>query len=238
MSKARSCMREAIFLPPRYKGWRRSFDDLVAEKLTPGCAVLDVGAGCNPTLPPHRRARVKHYAALDRSAIELAKAPKGSYDETWQSDIVSRCAGLENRFDLVVSWQVLEHVKPLRSAIDNIRSYLRPGGCFIASLSGAFSVYALINRLVPARFGVWAMYRFLARDPQTVFPAYYDRCWHSALHELMKQWSIWEIRPFYNGAMYFNFSPVLRKLYLRYEEWALTTGRVNLATHYLIYSIK
>jgi len=226
--------QQRIPLPPRYNAWRATFDALVQENLTPGCAVLDVGAGCRPTVAPDQRPAPCYYTGLDLSDSELAKAPAGSYDDAWALDIVSPCPQLEGRFDLILSWQVLEHVKPVTVAIDNIRSYLRPGGRFIATLSGAFSVYGLINQAVPARLGVWTMHKFLGRDPHTVFPAYYDRCWKTALERTLDDWDNFQITPYFIGAMYFRFSSTLQRIYLHYEEWAMNTEHDNLATHYLI----
>jgi len=225
-------------LPARYYTWRQSLDAVVEESLTGECSVLDVGAGRKPAFPPNRRPRSCYYAGLDLSASELAKAPPGSYNDTWARDIVSRCPELERRFDLVVSWQVLEHVKPLGTAIENIRSYLRPGGRFVATLSGAFSAYGLINQVVPARVGVWAMHRLLGRDSETVFPAYYDQCWKTALERTLGRWSRFEVIPFYIGATYFAFSKTPQRAYLRYEEWLQNGAHLNLATHYLIDATK
>ncbi|MDO8432772.1 MAG: class I SAM-dependent methyltransferase [Candidatus Binatus sp.] len=228
----------AGILPPRYNVWRQSFDELVQRSLKGECAVLDVGAGRKPTFPRDRRSPNCYYAGLDLSAAELAKAPPGSYDGSWASDITRKVPELEGRFDLVLSWQVLEHVKPLDASIENIRSYLRPGGRLIATLSGAFSTYGLINQVVPARVGVWAMSKLLGRDPETVFPAYYDHCWQTALERMLSHWTRFEVVPFYIGASYFRFSRTLQRIYLGYEDWALRGKHFNLATHYLIDATK
>ena len=58
----------------------------------------------------------------------MEHAPEGSYDEMFVGDITKRVAELEGRFDLIICFQVLEHVKPLDDAIENLRCYLRPGG--------------------------------------------------------------------------------------------------------------
>jgi hypothetical protein len=141
---------------------------------------------------------------------------------------------LEGEFDIVVSWQVLEHVKPLAVALANIRSYLRPGGLFVAHLSGTFSPFGLANRVIPQRAAVWLMHRLLDRDPTSVFPAYYDKCWYSALESLGRCWKTFSVHPRYAGAGYFRFSPMMQRLSLAYEEWTIRSGHYNLATHYLL----
>jgi SAM-dependent methyltransferase len=172
------------------------------------------------------------------SPEELNKAPEGCYSETVVSDVALRVPELSGQFDLVLSWQVLEHVKPLEAALENVRAYLRPGGRFVATLSGRFSAFGLLNQVIPEHWGIKAMHRLLGRRPETVFRAYYDRCWYSALTELLKPWSRAEIVPSFIGASYFSFSERLSRAYLRYENWACERQYANLATHYLIDAVK
>jgi 2-polyprenyl-6-hydroxyphenyl methylase/3-demethylubiquinone-9 3-methyltransferase len=200
--------------------------------------ILDVGSGRRPALAPADRPAGTHYVGLDLSAVELAAAPNGSYDETVAADLAQRVAGLEGQFDLALSWQVFEHVRPLDRALENLRAYLRPGGRMVAVLSGRFSINALVNVLVPSGLAVWLMRRLLGRDPDSVFSAHYDSCYASALTELLKSWSVAEVTPLFQGGAYFNFALPLRSVYFRYENWASRAGRANLATHYKIDSVR
>ena len=164
----------------------------------------------------------------------MLSAPLGSYDEIWVADATKRIVELEGRFDLVVSWQVLEHVKPLVEVVDNLRSYLRPGGHFIGQLSGAFSFFGLANRALPDRLNRKLVSTLTGRDADTVFPAHYDHCWDSALTAMFSSWEAAEVTPRYLGAQYLRFLPSAQRLYLMYEESVMRRGKRNLATHYLI----
>ncbi|MGH2534741.1 MAG: class I SAM-dependent methyltransferase [Thermomicrobiales bacterium] len=222
-------------LPDRYHGNAfQPFDDFVARALRPGVRILDIGAGRRPMLGPDRRPPGCHYVGLDVSATELSLAPSGSYDETWAKDVTTHIPDLDGRFDLIVSWQVLEHVKPMETAIANIHRYLAPGGRFVALLSGSFAAFAILNRLIPDRLGKLLMKRLLHRDPKTVFTAHYDRCRNGALRQMLATWHATEIVPISIGAVYFGFSPPIQKLYLAYENWAVRGEHKNLATHYII----
>jgi SAM-dependent methyltransferase len=222
-------------LPRRYcEDWRAPFFARAQEALVEGARILDVGSGARPALPHELRPRSCTYVGLDVSAAELERAGEGAYDETYVVDLTQRLETLEDRFDLIVSWQVLEHVKPLRAALENLRAYLRPGGLMVAQLSGRFSVYALVASAVPARLGEIALHRLLGRDPETMFATHYDRCYDRALRELLRPWSEWEIEPRYRGGVYLGFSPTLRDVYLRYENWIARRGYASLATHYLV----
>lgn len=224
---------------PRYQLSRRQqFDDRINEVLVPEIRVLDMGSGRSPAIQPSLRPQVCVYVGLDVSADELNRAAAGSYDEKWVRDITSHAADLEQSFDLIVSWQVLEHVKPLEAAIANMRSYLRPGGRLIAQLSGTFSLFGIINRIIPPSVGVWAMHRLLQRDPETVFPAYYDQCWYAAIQRSFADRQDCLIVPQFYGADYFRFLGPAERCYLRYENWAVRKSVRNLATHYLIVATK
>lgn len=221
-------------LPERYAdGHREMFDAHVRPLLRPGAAVLDVGAGRAPTFAPSSRPGCT-YVGLDLLAAELAAAPPGSYDETVASDVTTLVPELVERFDAVVSWQVLEHVKPLDEAFENLRRYLRPGGQLVAQFSGTFGLFGLLNRLVPARITPLLLERLFDRPRSTTFPAYYDRCWASALTRIGQSWSSFEVIPRHEGAGYFAFSRHVQASYLAYEEWAVQKGHANLASYYLV----
>jgi SAM-dependent methyltransferase len=222
-------------LPARYyEDWRAPFYSRAGEALAAGARILDVGSGARPALPRDLLPASCTYAGLDVSAAELERAGEGAYDEMYVCDLTQRLETLEDRFDLIVSWQVLEHVKPLRAALENLRAYLRPGGLMVAQLSGRFSVYALVASAVPARLGEIASHRLLGRDPETMFATHYDHCYDRALRKLLRPWSDWEIEPRYRGGVYLDFSPTLRAVYLRYEDWIARRGYASLATHYLV----
>jgi len=226
-------------LPERYsEDWRAPFDARVRPALVAGTHILDIGAGRRPTLPTGSRPPGCLYVGLDLAAAELEKAPPGSYDETYVADVALRLPALEERFTLVVSWQVLEHVKSLDVAIENLRSYLRPGGRLVAHMSGSFSLFATISRLVPHSLGAQAMQHLLKRDRETVFPTHYDHCWYGALERMLASWSESQVLPRYRGAQYLSFCPVLQRVYLAFEDWACLRGHRNLATHYLVTAVR
>src|SRR5918992_14177 len=143
-------MRRALGgeLPERYvpEFWLRPFQERVRAEVRAGQAILDVGSGRAPTLPLLERPGDIRYVGLDISAGELAAAPAGSYDEAITGDVADFEPALERRFDLALSYQVFEHVRPLPAALENIRRYLKPGGRMVAQLSGTFSVFGVANR--------------------------------------------------------------------------------------------
>jgi SAM-dependent methyltransferase len=223
-------------LPARYDEPRTrvALERAVQVQLRPGQRILDVGSGAKPFLTPDERPSGVTYTGMDIAEAELLKAPEGWYDRLEVADAVIRRPELEGRFDLIISNQVFEHVKPLDAALENLRSYLAPGGTMVAKFSGAFSLFAIVNRLVPHRLAVWGLNRFLGDDPERVFRAYYDRCWDSALQRMLAPWTEHRIEPLYMGAEYLSFLRPAQALYLGAEEWWARRDLRDLAAYYVV----
>ncbi len=224
-------------LPPRYgTPWQQPFLDRVSSALRPGVRILDVGSGARPVVPPESRPQGCHYAGLDVSGDELDRAGPSAYDERIVADIGQASARLQDRFDLVISWQVLEHVASMRAALDAQHRALVDGGRMVAMVSGSLGVYAVLARIIPYRVSTAIQERLLHIDGADKFPTRYDSCRASRLSALLREggWRSHVIISLYKGGMYFRFSPALQRLYLRYENAIWRTDRRELATHYIV----
>jgi SAM-dependent methyltransferase len=227
------------WFPQRYQEpWLEPFTSRCLAGLDPGAHILDIGGGRRPSLAPADRPPGCRYVGFDASAQQLALAGPGAYDELRVGSATEHVPGFEGAFDLVTSWQTLEHVRPVEAALANARSYLRVGGRFVALVSGTFAVFAIAGRLVPHSVARAVMKRLLDREPETVFPAHYNRCWHGTLVKLLEPWSHAEVIPLYRAGGYFAFSDTLARAYLAYENWAEGRQLRNLATHYLIDAVR
>lgn len=226
-------------LPSRYaEPWGRPFFAAARPALRAGATILDVGGGRDPILPRHARPDGTRYVGLDISESELEAAGPGAYDEVVVADVTTRRQELEDHFDLVLSWQALEHVASMERALDNIRAYLRPGGRFVAQLSGSRSAFALLSRAIPYPIADRLMQRLLGAEEGEKFPTRYDRCTASALEPLLARWSDHGIVPRYKAGAYFRFFRPLERTYIAFENWAERSGRPNLATHYVIWAVR
>jgi len=226
-------------LPERYlEPWTEEFERCVRPLLVPGVRILDAGAGLKPTIPVEDRPAGCVYVGIDISADELERAGPGAYDDSAVSDVTRLVPGYVERFDLVLSWQVLEHVKPLDQAIENFRRYLKPGGTLVAEMSGTFSAFGLANRLIPHSIGRWLAPKLAGREEGSVFPAHYHHCYARAFDRMATNWSSWRTIPRYLGGFYFGFARPVQAAYIGYEEWARKSGLRNLATHYVIEAVK
>jgi SAM-dependent methyltransferase len=225
-------------LPSRYvEPWGERFEELVKQSLEPEMCVLDVGSGRHPVLSPDTRPSLE-YVGLDISASELAEAPAGAYDKTEICSITEYRQELEGRFDLILSYQVFEHVAPLDRALANIGRYLRPGGELVALFSGRYSPMAVLNRAMPHRLARRLNQRLLDRRPATMFEAGYDRCYASAIRTLLADWSEVSIEPRWAAASYFFFARPVMRAYLALENRLAAGGWEDLATHYFLRAVR
>ena len=67
-------------------------------------------------------------------------------------------------FDLVVCWDVLEHLPHPSAAVDNLADSVAPGGHLVLKVPNALSPKALVTKLTPYRFHVWFYRRLMGHD--------------------------------------------------------------------------
>jgi SAM-dependent methyltransferase len=230
-----------VVLPLRYHTrWRQPYEDNISARLRDGMTILDIGAGRHPTLDAADRPARTTYVGLDISGDEMRAAGPNAYDAMQAADITSLVPTLVDSVDLAVSWQVFEHVKAMDVALDNIHRYLHVDGALVSLFSGKWSAFGILNQVVPDAIGHRIVERVMSRRAQNVpvFPAYYHRCSARQLRKMTVAWRSVEIVPLFRGATYFNFSALLTRMYLRYEEQARRRRADNLATHYLLIARK
>jgi SAM-dependent methyltransferase len=221
-------------LPARYAYRMQDiFIERLRPLLVPGVRILDVGSGRSPTLSPADRPDGCRYIGLDISGDELDAAGPDAYDEAYAHDIGEPLREVRD-VDVIISWQVLEHVSSMPAALANLRAVLAPGGTMLAQFSGTFAAFALASRVMPHRLRVWAMARYLGHAEELKFPTHFDHCYARALTKLTSGWASSELIPFYRGAPYFSMARPLQRVYLGYEDFIAVHGVESLATHYLL----
>jgi SAM-dependent methyltransferase len=221
--------------PERYViPWDATFWEILRAELRPHTRILDLGSGRRPTISPDERPEGCTYVGLDISRTELESAPPGSYDDIVVSDATTLRPELADQFDLVVSFQVLEHIKTVDIAFENLRRYLKPGGVLVTQFSGRYSVFGIANRALPHKVAVEVLVRLLHKDREKIFPAYYDHCTYPALREILSTWSESEIVPLYIAGQYFDFSRVAKATYIGLEEQLYRRDVRKLATYYIV----
>jgi 2-polyprenyl-6-hydroxyphenyl methylase/3-demethylubiquinone-9 3-methyltransferase len=202
--------------------------------------VVDVGGGRACPFARYREpgSRVK-IVAVDVSAEELAL--NHDVDETRLADVAREMPFGVSTVDLVTSSSVFEHLQDLEGFVRNASQMLKPGGSFIHVFSCRYAPSALLNRLLPN----WLTRRILhfvipGSEGILGFPAYYDRCYASAVRSLLDRHGleVIELRPGYFAADYFGFFVPFFLGVASYELIAWALDAENLAAVMLVVARK
>ena len=108
------------------RGMAREIRQLAAELGAPGAVVIDYGCGNMPYRPLFEAAGCKYLGADFDGTPDIAIAPDGRIDAADASA------------DLVVSFQVLEHVRDLGRYFAEARRVLKPDGRLLLSTHGTW----------------------------------------------------------------------------------------------------
>ena len=175
--------------------------------------VCEIGGGRSPLFSPEEVAElgVSEYTILDISAEELALAPPGY--GTFCGDICdSSLTRPGDRFDLMFSQMVAEHVEDGDRMHRNVLALLAPDGIVFHFMPTLYYPAFAANGLLPPRLTSWALRRFADR-PSPKFPARYSKCFGPTrgMHAFLEGvgYDVVEYRPFY-GSIYFDRLPGIR----------------------------
>ncbi len=127
--------------------------------------VLDAGAGRRLPFSPPYRAQV---VGLDVSEAGLAE--NRDLDERLVGDVETYPLPAD-AFDLVVCWNVLEHLRRPLAAVRNLAAALRPGGFLVVGVPSLASPKTIVTKLSPHAFHVW-VYRSVLGSPQAGLPGH------------------------------------------------------------------
>lgn len=190
----------------RRDGNRTFGEDVLPDFLKPDLTVVDVGGGKNPcvTLEEKKQLNIS-LTGIDIDRAELDLAPAGLYDRTLAGDIANLTefpAG-----DLVVCRAVLEHVRDVTGAFNNLRQLVRPGGHILIFVPSRNAWYARLSLLLPEALKRRLLFTI---EPGTEehqgFPSYYDCCTPREFRKLAEhnQLVVEYCLPFYRS-WYFSF---------------------------------
>lgn len=108
---------------------------IAGSSLPPSATVIDVGAGYGIFLDEWRKVRSADRLIAIEPSAHLASECRAKGFATLE-DIVENVAGLENAADLVVCFEVLEHVHQPVEFLATLRGLARPGGLVFISTLG------------------------------------------------------------------------------------------------------
>ena len=156
-----------------YPGVQRNWDDTIFRQkilahLRPESVVLDLGAGAGILPQMNFRGAVARICGVD---FDPRVVDNPMLDEGKIAD-ARRLPYEENRFDVVFSDNVLEHLEDPESVFREVARVLRPGGVFLFKTPNKWHYVTAVARLTPHGFHQWAN-RWRGRPEADVFPTRY-----------------------------------------------------------------
>lgn len=176
------------YLPQAANDPRKAFNATVAARMNNAhrpTVVVDVGGGKKCDFAGLRASGADiRIVAVDISPAELEH--NVDVDEKRVADVTSGLPFADEEGDLIVSRSVLEHLRDLEAFVRDANRVLKPGGSFIHLLPSRFSLVSIVNRLLPnAAARKILQVAIPGSRGRLGFPAFYDRCYPSALEQML-----------------------------------------------------
>lgn len=132
-----------------------ALDKLIAHRSA--VSVLEAGCGSTSHLHLKEEWRVTgidiSQNQLDRNLQLKEKILGDLQSHVWSTD----------SFDMIVSWDVLEHLPQPRKALENLVGGLKPEGLLVLALPNLYSLKGLVTKFTPFFFHEW-FYRYIIGD--------------------------------------------------------------------------
>jgi ubiquinone/menaquinone biosynthesis C-methylase UbiE len=234
----RLCKAIEPHLPQTRPGPSRVYRELVARYMNArgNQLIVDVGGGKRCPFARYRDEELGNtIVAVDASEDEM----KGNQDvdEKRVANVAEGLPFKRNEVDIVASRYVLEHLEDVERFVSLSHEVLKEHGYSIHLLPSKFAPFALLNQLLSARLAQRIQFFIY---PETRggrgFVAYYDKCYYSALRDVLAKhgFRIVDARFNYYQSHYFTFFAPLYILSCAYELLLRAIGAKNLSP-YLIF---
>ncbi len=157
------------------------------------------------------------------------------------ADVVKSLPFGNGTIDLITSRSVLEHLGDVGDFVRHSSDVLKPGGYWIHVFPSKFAPFAVINQLLPK---AWSRTLLGALFPSQKgicgFPALYNRCYYSAMVNLLHRngFDRVDVVPSYYQSQYFSFCFPLFVCSAAYELLVRLLGLRNLAAYLLVVARK
>lgn len=205
---------DALILPAsmRVYGTSDIHKTMIPEYVDNNSLVYDIGGGKNPHIfPQMKQERNITTIGLDIDEEELARAPEGGYDQTICADI-TKTTGEQNG-DFVISRATLEHVKDGKAAVENMVTFVKPGGRLILFAPCRHAFFAKLNYYLPEKFKrklIDFLFTDMGEAHKMGFKAYYSYCTPSEMEKIFadNDLDIIERRIYWMSNYFAFFAPI------------------------------
>lgn len=200
--------------------------------------IVDVGAGKRCHYVNGLERTYLTIAGIDISEEELKY--NTDLDEKIICDVTKEILLPYNTADIVTSRSVIEHLRDTEQFIINAGNILKEGGLFISFFPGKYSLFAILNQILPTSVSKLLLEKVHGNQGTMGFKAYYDKCYYSKFIPMLEKhgFNIVEVKLSYRSSSYFAFFTPLFLVSAIYE-YAISALKIkNLSSYILVIARK
>jgi SAM-dependent methyltransferase len=202
--------------------------------------ILDVGGGKCCSFSKRREALPSmRIVSLDISHEEIRQNSDVDYGIV--ADVIEGLPFRRSSVDLIAWHMAMEHIEDTGALVESSKAVLKTGGYCIHAFACKFAPYALINQLLPDALSRKIIY-LLRPEKRGVcgFPAAYNRCYCSAMRDLLlsNDFEIISMEPIFYQSVYFDFFLPFFLISVLYETVVASLGLKNLCAYLLVVARK
>jgi ubiquinone/menaquinone biosynthesis C-methylase UbiE len=153
--------------------WRESMDiyyELVDNAITSDTTVLAIGSGHSDFLKDaFAKAKSRYAVDPDETALK-----SNTFIENKFVAFAERLPFPDNKFDLITSEWVFEHIRDAESVMAEVARVLRPGGKLIFLTPNALNYNTWLIRLIPNKLHAWFTKKLYNRLESDTYPTKYN----------------------------------------------------------------
>jgi SAM-dependent methyltransferase len=220
----------------RLEGWylqglnmESAYKQAIRDHTKTDSLILDAGAG--------KRCFYKsdgmRIVGADILSADLTQNPDIEYAVA--TDLSSSFPFRPGSFDAITACYFMEHIPDTEKFVRDAANVLKPSGKIFLLFPCRYAPFAVFNRIVPNRWTVGLLHRFL-KDSHGGFPAKYSKCWPNGMRKVLERngfriiyQKVCHYQAFYCAA----FLP-LYMLCLAYDAMTRAAGIETLASSVLI----
>jgi len=206
----------------------------------PNQIILDIGGGESCPFAKYRDPSLNaRIIAVDVSGEALKN--NHDVDEKRVADVTQDLPFGNGEVDLIVSRTVLEHLQNPEAFIAISSRILKRNGYFINLFPSKFTPFAFLNVMVPKKVSAKLLsYFFPESRSLTGFPAFYEKCYYSAIKSLLERHGFETVDTYlsYYQSHYFRFFVPLFLVSVLYEILLQAVAAKDLCAYVLIVARK
>ena len=193
-----------------YRGPYHEYDNLILSLLKPGMNLLDIGCGRTFPMAPKWLSTGANIYGVDPEANSSTVPEK----TTIISGRAEKINCDDQKFDIIISRAVLEHIEKPEKVFKELHRLLKTGGKIVLLAPSKYDYISMAARLIPNRYHAKIVKATEGRDEADTFPTFYQANSYKQIKQLAYSTNLTLVKFEYldQSPSALHFNPILYKL--------------------------